>query len=141
MEQLAVITIFAVCAAVCVKILAGSFLMANDTRDRNHALAAAKNCAEYFKACGEPGKTAAALSGRGYADCAAATVYYDGGWRVCDETEAAYALRLKSDIAGAVDKNASPLLCELSVERITGEELVRFTVSVNRARAGRQSDE
>ena len=144
MEQLIVITIFAVCASVCVKIFIGSFLMANDTRDMNHALVAAKNCAECYKVYADLEKTAAVLSGR---ECSldgaqAVAVYYDKKWKVCDLTEAAYALRLNapplnasSPGAAAGDIAGLPLLCELSVEKITGEEIVGFTVAARRMHA------
>jgi len=49
MEQLIVITIFAVCASVCVKLFTESFLIANKARDMNHALLVAKNADEIYK--------------------------------------------------------------------------------------------
>ena len=91
-EQLIVVTIFAVCASVCVKIFVGSYLMAKDTRDMNRALIAAKNGAECFKAYGDLGKTAYALNeGEHGMDGSpdAAVVYYDAAWRVCGAAEAA----------------------------------------------------
>ena len=137
-EQLIVITVFAVCASVCVNIFISSFLMANESRGINHALIAAKNGAECYKVYGDPGKTAAFLNGREHASGVShAVVYYDAGWRVCDEAKAAYMMRLRSVPAneslthvGYMQENAKhPLLCELSVEKITGEELISFTVS------------
>ena len=135
MEQLIVIAIFALCASVCVKIFIGSFLMAGDTRDMRQALVAAKGGAECYKAYGDLEKTAALLSGGRYSSSPAADayyVYYDEDWQVCGETEAAYALRLKvlRFKSFTEDEEAPlPLLCELSVEKITGEEIVGFTVS------------
>ena len=132
MEQLIVITIFAVCAAVCVKIFTESFLMANKARDMNHALSVAKNAAESYKVYGDPGKTAAALGAREHAaDAPYAAVYYDAKWRVSDATEGAYVLRLISVPDEGIPNGmaARLLLCEISVEKITGEELIHFTVA------------
>ena len=56
-------------------------------------------------------------------------VYYDKRWRPCGETEAAYALRLA---APRPESAALPLLCELSVEKITGEKIIGFTASATR---------
>ena len=139
MEQLIVITIFAVCASVCVNIFIGSFLTANEARDINYALTAAKNGAECYKVYGDPEKTAAALSGHLGTHAHAsgvpyAVVYYDAKWRVCDAAEAAYVLRLRN--VAANEHVMSPLLCELSVEKITGEELIGLTVSARRAHTG-----
>jgi len=129
--------------------------MASETRSVNHALVAAKNGAECYKVYGDPGKTAAVLSGREQAlGVPYAAVYYDAGWRICDAEEAAYMLRLRSVPAnerltheGCVHEKAEhenvtlksaahPILCELTVEKITGEELIGFTVSAGRTRGG-----
>jgi type II secretory pathway pseudopilin PulG len=49
-EQIIVIAVFAVCAAVCVKILTVSFLMTENAVDTRNALAVAESAAESFKA-------------------------------------------------------------------------------------------
>ena len=132
-EQLIVITVFAVCATVCVSIFVDSYLMANYTRDINHALAAAKGGAECFKAYGDPRKTAAVLGGDdGSGDATDGVVYYDAGWRVCGAAEAAYALRLRP----GSDEVLPLSLCQLSVEKISGEEIIGFTVAVRRMAGG-----
>ena len=141
-EQLIVITIFAVCAAICVKIFISSFLTANETRDMNHALIIARNAAECYKVYGDPGKTAAVLSGREHAlGVPYAAVFYDAGWRVSEAAEAAYVLRLtcRGGNLPPVIGNMPPaagaaglLLCEISVEKITGEKLIGFTVAARR---------
>jgi len=143
MEQLIVITIFALCSSVCVKIFVGSSLMASETRDNNHALVAAKNGAECYKVYRDPGKAAAVLSGHEHAIDASnapyGVVYYDAGWRVCNAAEAAYVMRLESiaqDETILAEYVAQPLLCELSVEKVTGEQFIGFTVSARRAHKG-----
>ncbi|MCL2386598.1 MAG: hypothetical protein FWC89_03510 [Defluviitaleaceae bacterium] len=50
MEQLVVIAVFAICAAVCVKILFVAHAMMVDAVDTRHALIIAENSAEAFKA-------------------------------------------------------------------------------------------
>jgi len=52
MEQLIVFTIFAICAAVCVQIISVAHAMTRDATDTRHALIAAENTAESFKAFG-----------------------------------------------------------------------------------------
>ena len=124
MELLAAVTIFAVCAAVCAKLFIASFLMANDTRDMNNALLAAKNGAEIFKVYADPAKTAAALSGADTGEYGPrGVVYYDKKWLVCGEADAVYALRLRA---------LSARTCELSVEKINEAEIISFTIAANR---------
>jgi len=50
MEQLVVIAVFAICAAVCVYILAISYLMTVDAVDTRNALLVAESAAEMYKA-------------------------------------------------------------------------------------------
>ena len=50
MEQLVVIAVFAICAAVCVYILAVSYLMTVDAVDTRNALLVAESAAEMYKA-------------------------------------------------------------------------------------------
>lgn len=125
-EQLIVIAVFAVCAAACVSIFVDAFLTAEGTDDINHALIAAKSGAECYKAYGNLEETAEILEGVYSPDATYAVVYYDGDWRVCGETEAVYTMRFESADAGGL---TAPLLCELSVEKITGEEIISFTVA------------
>ena len=133
MEQLIVIAIFAVCACICVNIFIGSFLMANDTRNLNRALAAAKGGAECYKAYGDLKKTAAVLGGSEHSG-PVAVVYYDTEWRTCGETEAAYVLRLKELHPEKTTEGnlAFPSLCKLSVEKMSGGEIIGFTVAARR---------
>jgi len=132
MEILIVIAVFAVCASVCVKIFVGSYFMARESREMRGALTAAKNGAECFKAYGDPERTAAVLNGRGYSPDGSleAVVYYNPRWHVCGEAEAAYVLRIKSRASD--ESTVLPLLCDLSVEKITGEEVVGFIVATRR---------
>ena len=125
-EQIIAITVFAVCAAVCAGVFAEAYYKANDARDLSYALAAAKSGAEAYKSFGNPEEAAAVMGGRVYGPGASA-VYYDKDWRVCDGySNASYVMRLTSIAA-----EGSPFMCELSVERISGEELFVIAVSAS----------
>jgi type II secretory pathway pseudopilin PulG len=50
MEQLVVIAVFAICAAVCVRLLFAAYQINVDAVDTRHALILAENVAESFKA-------------------------------------------------------------------------------------------
>ena len=123
MEQLIVITVFAVCAAICTAILVQAYLTANHARDINHALIAAKNGAEVYRALGNLEETAAALGGRAYG-AEKVAVYYNPDWKVSAQSEAAYVMRLIRP-GGA----SPPYVYELSVQTISGEEIIAFTVA------------
>ena len=120
LEQVIAIAVFAVFAAVCSAIIINAFFTASDAKDINYALIAAKNGAEAYQIYGSPQEAAESLGGSARG-AAGADVYYDRNWRVCDEPNAAYVLRL--------DTVADTSLGELTVERINGEELISFTVS------------
>ena len=130
MEQLIVVAIFAICAAACVRILTASYFMATETREMSNAIRTAESSAECYKAVsGDIGKAAQVLGGSSVSidGSAAAVVYYNKDWRVCGEGEAHYVLRLVSggDAAGA----AKLLPGELSIEKLTGEEIIAFSVA------------
>ena len=121
MEQLVVITVFAICAAVCAAIFAASYITAHDARDLNYALIAAKNGAETYKAAGNLEETAEILKGQVDSQ-GSMIVYFDGDWRASGETGAEYALRFTGE-------GPLPYVYELSVQKITGEEIISFTVA------------
>ena len=177
-EQLIVITVFAVCAAICSQLFVDAYITSNNARDMNYALLAAKNGAEVYKAFnGNPENVAVALGGSQYGPGGSdIIVYYNRDWLNCEHREAEYALRLScadssrvvgngaeyainenvgaSNIDGANSNSSSiassnsssiansnsssiansvtaqPLhIYELSVERITGEEIIAFAVA------------
>jgi type II secretory pathway pseudopilin PulG len=114
MEQLVVIAIFAICAAVCVKIISVAYGMTEDAVDTRHALAAAENAAENFKA--------------GVAQ--AATVYYNENWQPVSAEAALFAMFLEE----RDDENSRVIFMEISVRRIIDdEELIRLSAAVRRA--------
>ena len=79
MEQLVMVLVFALAAAVCVRIFALSdrLSLENETRDR--AVAAVQNAAETLKACrGDYGAASRLLGGTW--DGTAWSISYDSGW-------------------------------------------------------------
>ena len=129
MEQLIVIAVFAVCAAACVRILVDSYFVATRTRDSSYGVKVAQSGAECYKAVsGDIGKTAEILGGEyENLDRDTAIVHYDNDWRVCGEEYASYRLRLVE--RSVTDSSDELTQGELSVEKITGEIIVTFSVA------------
>jgi len=131
-EQLIVIAVFAICAVACISILTSAYFTANDSKAAGHAILVAESGAEVFKATG--GDTAAVadiLSGyNGSAGSGASfvSVYYDSFWQVCGESGASYILHISAQTAPGVN-DITLVTGELSVEKITGEGLVSFSVA------------
>jgi len=129
-EQLIVIAVFAICAAACIRILATAYNYANTARDTCNALLAAESGAESFKsAAGDLGKVAEILDGKtvtieGYESV---IVYFDKEWQACGEDDAHFELRLISDSQST--ESGQVTTGELSVEKITGEELVTIPIA------------
>ena len=132
-EQLIVIAVFAICATACVRILTNAYFYAVDARDVSNALHAAESSTESFKAVGGDFAKAAELMG-GSVDsvegAAVLVVYFDESWKVIGGGDASYILRLTG--AGPEPQAAQLFSGSLSVERVTGEELVSFPVAVRR---------
>ena len=124
-EQLVAVTIFAVCAAICVSIFINAYLMANEARDIGNGLKAAKNAAEAFKTFGDVHEAAGFI--RGY-DNGTYVVYFDRDWRVSHRADAAYALRIYPDF-----DQSSPTFSagNISVARISGEVVVAFAIAAS----------
>ena len=124
-EQLIVVAVFSLCAAACIRILTDAYFTANNNRDIGNALLVAESGAESYKAtAGDIGKVAAMMGGiSGNVDGSpAVVVYYDKQWQICGEDLASYRLCLISEPSASLHTG------EISVEKITGEELIAFTV-------------
>ena len=94
MEQLVVIGVFALCAAVCVKIITLSFIMTADAVDTRYALLAAENAAEGHKALpGNAEALAALLGGHVQPDMYGVIVYFCEAWQPANSASAAFVLR------------------------------------------------
>ena len=128
-EQLIVVAVFAICASACIRIFTDAYFNANNSKDISSALLIAESGAESFKATsGDLGKVAQMLGGvtDNVNGSSAAVVYYDKQWRPCGESAAIYKLCL---VSGGPDGRFAFLKSgELSVEKLTGEELIAFTV-------------
>ena len=132
-EQLIVIAVFALCAAACTRILTAAYFSARDSRDMSNALHAAESAAESYKATGgDIGKVAEIMGGiSGSVDGSkAAIVYYDDQWFVCSEGNASYKLLLVNE--RLLTDDAQLLSGELSVEKLSGEAILAFTVAARR---------
>ena len=131
MEQLIVITVFAICAAACVSILTVSFIYARDSRNLSRALLVAESAADSFKALsGDTSQTANVLNGFVYSAVGgdALAVYFDENWQaVCrtDTDHVRYVLRM---LPLESLSRAGITAMQLSVEEITGEEILTFPV-------------
>jgi len=124
MEQVIVILVFAFCAAVCVGVFVNSYLITAESKDKTNALIAMESWAESYKAfSGDLVKTADALGAAHPDKEDALIVYYDKKWRMCDENEAVYCLKI-------IKKGLTlPILCDIITTKKSGEEIVSFTVA------------
>jgi len=130
-EQLIVIAVFAICATACIRIVTNAYFYAIDSRDVSNALIIAESAADTIKAVAGDYNRAAELLG-GFAEsvdgAVSLYVYFDEGWQAGQEKDAHYVLRLNYDWS---PDNLLPLyVFELSVEKVSGEELVSFPVAV-----------
>ena len=136
-EQLIVVAVFAICSAACARILTYAFFTAKESKDVSNAILVAESAAESYKAVsGDIGKVAQMLGGSSgvIEGDATATVYYDKQWQVCAVDEADYCLRLMNGKPGSL--SSSLFFSEILVEKLTGEELVAFTVAARRTGYG-----
>jgi hypothetical protein len=123
MEQLVVILVFAVCAAVCVNIFVESYLMERHTQEVNNSVRAAVNGAEIYKAAGGDRQKAVQILGGIYDHAEyGAVVFYDDRWNPCEEGQASYTLR--------IDRlHGTPALAEVTVAKTNGEILISLPVA------------
>ena len=134
MEQIVVITVFAICAVACVKIFVVSFLITVDSVDIRNALHAAESVAETYKAtAGDTGRAVRILSDEfGYYNNNSISIYYDYRWQPSGSNEASFVLHLIKH-----DSEAPVVLSDVTVSRKEpgGEltELVSLPVAVRRS--------
>ena len=129
LEQIVVIMIFAICAAVCVYILVVSYLMTADAVDTKYALLVAESVAEAHRAFGADTRLVAEVIGGSYtAD--SVVVYFNNNWEPYVEAYAAFVLRLTQGIPD----NYGVMLSEITVHRIiTSDELMNLTFATRSA--------
>jgi len=136
-EQLIVVAVFAICSAACVRILTYAFFTARESKDVRDAILVAECAAESYKAVsGDIGKVARILGGSSgvIESDDAAIVYYDKQWQVCAVDEADYCLRLINGTSAP--SSPSLFFSDILVEKLTGEELVAFTVATRNIEYG-----
>jgi type II secretory pathway pseudopilin PulG len=129
-EQLIVVAVFAICSAACVRILTSAYFDARKSRDVSNAILVAESAAESYKSVsGNIDKVSEIMDGvrEGAGSTDSITIYYDKEWASCSKNEAQYVLRL---ISGKPDTASELVLtCDILIERISGVELISFTVA------------
>ena len=125
MEQIIVITVFALCAAICIRILVESYLMTTNAVDTKNALLAAESAAESHKAfSGDIERIAAVLGGS--AEDGRLYVYFDSSWQPGSDIDASFVLRLTRT-------ESAVIVSDIAVSRIAcGSELISLTVAARR---------
>ena len=135
-EQLIVTAVFAICAAACISILTAAYFYATDSQSSGNAILKAESAAEIFKATGgdiivtaEILGGAAETTGAGQSGAVYATVYYNHSWHISNESNASFVLRISA--AGTSYPSLGIILSsgDITVERITGEQLVAFPIA------------
>jgi len=134
-EQLIVIAVFAICAVACISILTAAYFNASDSKATSQAIIRAEATAEAFKAVGGDGPAVLDIMGstqnRGMkSGYPAFIIYYDHAWQVSNEENAEFALFLA--FYPETDQNSGIVRADLTVEKITGEELVAFPLAARR---------
>lgn len=131
MEQLIVITIFALCASVCVKIFTESYIMASESKDLNFAIIEVENAAECFKAySGDLDRLSRVLNVAKSQDGRSAAIYYDENWKQCDMEAAAYLLNL--GLRDGVMDGGTLIFCDISAQTVEGKEITSISVAARR---------
>ena len=131
MEQIVVITVFAICAAVCVNIIVTSYLMTMEAVDTKNALITAESAAESFKATGgDTRRTTEILSESisSYFSDNAILIYYDNNWKPSGEAQAYFVLQLIKN-----DADPRVIFGDITISnKETGNELISLPVAVRR---------
>ena len=85
LEQIIVIAVFAFCAAVCINIIASSYLMTAHAIETRNALTVAESAAEVFKAGGDADQVFGMVG-----------TYFDENWQQIDRANSFFALRIST---------------------------------------------
>jgi len=123
MEQIIVIAVFAFAAAICVSILATSYLQTVNAVDTKNALIAAESAAESFKAFSGDTNRVAEFFGTAPEANGDVFISFDSDWRPGEAAD--FVLHMATRHG---DFNI--ILSDISVtDMARGEELVSFTVA------------
>ena len=91
MEQLVMVLVFALAAALCVRAFALADSQSKQLETCDRALLEAQNAAETLKSCGGDYREAAELC-RGNWDGTTMQIFYDENWQAAEEETAVYTL-------------------------------------------------
>lgn len=124
MEQLIMLLVFALAAALCLQIFVLSGQVSADCRMRSHGITVAQNAAEALKASGGDLEQCAVICGGSW-DADSWQIPFDDNWQVTGEETAQFLLQV------TLAEEEIPLLgtAQITVETINGESLVGFSVS------------
>lgn len=122
MEQLIMLVVFALAAAVCLRVFVLSDRMSEQCSDRDYSVVAVQNAAETLKLCSGDLQACAALGG-GTAHEDVWEIGYDARWEQVATQEAEYLL-------SAVLRQEQPMLgsARVSVATAQGEQLFALQV-------------
>jgi hypothetical protein len=118
-EQLIVIAVFAVCAAVCVFIMTASYQMSANAVDTRYALLMAENTAEGHKAFGGDLDAVAALLGGRVMPGGNFVMYFNKEWAVVPAADSVFSLQMVQT-AGA----NGVLLADIQVTRLRDDNVL-----------------
>jgi len=128
-ELLLSLTIFALCAAVCVSLFALSHGFSEQGSRLSRAVVATQSCAEAFKKYPDTADLARIL--RGSAGSDNCVVYYDNNWSATTASDAMYVLRIDVREEGDLRRakvNASvidgTLIYSLNVSALSSEDSI-----------------
>ena len=130
-EQLIVIAVFAICATACIRIVTNAYFLAKDSRDVSNAMIVAQSGVDSFKAVAGDFERAAELLGgtvRNLPNPDTLVVYYNDNWQVSGEGDASYIMLLIADRRYVQPEGLT--IGELTVEKISGDELLAISVAV-----------
>lgn len=124
MEQLVMVLVFALAAALCVQVFVLSDQTSRSHEARDRAVVAAQNAAENLKGCGGDYAAAAARCGGDW-NGSMWGISYDEAWQVCsDQGQAAYHVLVTPAESGR------DLLGQAQVTVYTAEGDVLFSIPV-----------
>ena len=122
MEQLIMILVFALAAAICIRAFMLSDGISSQNSQRDRAALLAQNAAETLKSCGDMSDAALALGGM-YGDGMFTVLYEDNSASV---SESEYILRVQELERPAADLYSAAVSVS---DKASGEELFSLTVT------------
>ena len=124
MEQLIMLLVFALAAALCLRVFVNASRLSQYCGMRSHGITVAQNAAEALKNAGGDLEVCALRYG-GTWDQNTWFLAFDSDWQPTDSADATFFMRT------SLAEDGIPLLgtADILVEKATGEELVGFSVS------------